>query len=268
MKYFFFLGSFILVLMTSSHSFAIGNIEKHYPQKNSITIKLTDSPANYAALYVEVLEVALYGEEQGWITVSNQSQYINVLALTNGTELELAQIFASEDIYTRMMIRFGHQNNIYFYGDRIDENRVETISKTLGWKGNHDIYIPIYQEIPGDNASEIILDFNVAESINKEGNDYTLAPVVKVMENKSTGISGHIGGGSMVLIEVKNKNYSYSAFADMNGNFLIRGMEPGMYELEITPDFINYNGRPEGRKSTYQIAVESDEIRILDPAIF
>jgi hypothetical protein len=229
----------------------------------SIRVKLTDSTANYAAMYVEVEEIDIYGEEQGWLTISTQAHYINVLSLTNGTEVELGALSnPHDDIYTKVMIRFGTENNLYLYSNSPEQDEVTTLTKSLVWKGPREVMIPIYREVPSLEQADVLLDFNVSRSVYKEGDNYFLQPLITLIENAETGITGKIDGAEMVSVEISNKNNSYSAYTNHLGNFLIRGIEEGVYDMVIIPGLTNENGMQ--KKYVRRVTVKKGVITNLD----
>ena len=236
--------------------------------EHSISVRLTDSPAHYSALYVEILEIDVYGENQGWINISNQRHYVNILSLCNGTEVELANyLYPKEDTYTKLMIRFGNENELYLYGDAEAGDQVASVMKTMVWRGPREIYIPIYCEVPSDDPGEILLDFNVASSVVEEGDEYILQPVITCMDNIHTGICGNVGGVNRAVVIIANEENTYSTYINPLGDFLVRGMQPGTYDVTIIPNYISFDEKMHETIHVYDVSITEDQILQLENAL-
>jgi hypothetical protein len=84
----------------------------------------------------------------------------------------------------------------------------------------------------------ILLDFDAGKSVIQEGNgDYQLKPVINVIDY---AISGSIKGIVLPLeanayVQAISGNDTLSTYANESGAFLIQGVPPGIYSVNIIP---------------------------------
>jgi hypothetical protein len=191
-----------------------------------ITIKMTDAPGDYAALNVEIERVEIYSESSGWVELSNESQIVNVLELTNGVETTLATSTQLEaGLYTQVAVYFGSENSIQV------QSNGEYASLEVGGEGM--IVSDIHAEVSASAATEVLLDFNVAESVELVNGEFVLNPVVETIADAETGIHGQVEAEGLAHVTLTGAGGSFSAYTDASGFFLIRGMAEGSYTLEI-----------------------------------
>lgn len=191
-----------------------------------VTINMTDAPGDYAALNVEIERVDIYSESSGWVTLSNETQMINVLELTNGVETTLASSTELEaGLYTQVAVYFGSNNSIQAQADG------QFAELDLGGEGM--IVVDINEEVSASSNTDILLDFNVAESVVEVNGVFTLDPEVNEIEDTETGIQGQVDAEAMAHITLSNGSVSFSGYTDAQGYFLIRGMGEGSYTLTI-----------------------------------
>lgn len=201
-------------------------------QKNGITVKMTDAPGDYAMLNVEIEKVEIYSESSGWITLSNESQVVNVLELTNGNSVVLgSQSGIDAGMYTQVALHFGTDNELMVHDGG------ETTNFDLSGQGA--VIIDINQNIDANTHSEVLLDFNVAESIHMNGSgsgtvSITIDPSIHYVEDEETGVSGHIEGGIFAAIEMSDGESTFSTFTNANGDFTLQGLAAGTYTLNVT----------------------------------
>lgn len=191
-----------------------------------VTIKMTDAPGDYAALNVEIERVDIYSESSGWVTLSNETQMVNVLELTNGVETTLASSSELEaGLYTQVAVHFGSNNSIQVQSDGAYAE--------LDLGGESSIVVDIAAEVSASASTEVLLDFNVAESVVEINGVFTLDPSVQEIEDSETGVQGQIEGNAFANVTLTGAEGSFSAYTDASGSFLIRGMGEGSYTLTI-----------------------------------
>jgi hypothetical protein len=157
------------------------------------------------------------------------------LQLTNGREVVLARPFEKPDeyeIFTKIRIDFGENNTLL----------VDNVQKTTGHKyskkpiqllmeENRSCIIPLKLPGIGCHTPEILLDFDVAKSVRAHNSDYLLRPQIFHIADPFTGISGKLPGSARALVYVTDFNDIHSAYTDMDGSFLIRGIHGGRYTV-------------------------------------
>lgn len=162
----------VLTLMT-----IITGCKKDDIQQGEITIKMTDAPADFIAVNVEVLQVNVHYANNpgtGWITLQTNAGIYNLLDLQNNVTAVLAnnQTLSIGRI-TQMRLILG-QNNTVATTDTILPLELSSQDQT-GLKINSNF------EITSNGNVEIVLDFDAEKSIVDEGNGtYKLKPVIFV----------------------------------------------------------------------------------------
>ncbi len=204
-------------------------------KEGGVSINMTDAPGDYAALNVEIERVDIYSESSGWVTLSNETQMVNVLELTNGVETNLATSTELEaGLYTQVAVYFGSNNSIQAQADG------QFAELDLG--GESMIVVDINEEISANSNTDILLDFNVAESVVEVGGVFTLDPEVNEIEDTETGIQGQIDTDVIAHVTLSNGSESFSGYTDASGYFLLRGMGEGSYTLTIEAEDENASG--------------------------
>lgn len=201
-------------------------------QGGNFKVRMTDSPADFEALDVEIAEVEVYSETSGWVELSSESQFVDVLSLTNGSEAEIG--FASgleAGHYTQLRITFGNDNNLSVMAGADLGGLSSLLTLDLALQDSHQVVIEIDEQISSENSADILLDFNVAASVIQQGNDYILDPVMTEIHNAETGIQGEVEGAANAYIMVTDGQNSFSTYVDAQGRFLLRGMASGTYNL-------------------------------------
>ncbi len=198
-------------------------------QNNSFTIKMTDAPANYSALQIEIERVEAYLQGEGWMVLSEEAQLVNVLELTNGNSVAIAQESGIQTgLFTAVALYIGDENTLF-----VDENGSQV---SISLEGNARIELAINQQISEDSHAEVLLDFNVAASIIESASgDFVLDPEVTVVTDVETGVQGQLSLPVAAVIMLQNQagEILYSTFADASGAFSISGVAAGAYDLVV-----------------------------------
>lgn len=207
-------------------------------QKGKMEVRMTDAPADYEALNVEIAKVEAYHENSGWILLNSEAQSFNVLSLTNGQEISLtnnAEVEAGQ--YTMLRLTFGSDNTLTHSQETTIGGTTAYISVTsdLSWSGSKEVLIEIDHQVSASGSSSILLDFDAANSIIESGQQYVIEPTITAMKNTTTGIEGRVEGSANALVEISNGSAEYSTYISAEGEFLIRGIEEGTYDLIVYP---------------------------------
>jgi hypothetical protein len=195
----------------------------------TMKVKMTDDPANYAALNMEITKVEAFSEQSGWITLNSQSQMVSVLSLTNGTETILANTAVSAGVYSKLRITFGSTNTLVLNA----ESGGNTCNLGFGSNSSHQVEIEINEQVESNSTAEILIDFNVAGSIIGSGTTYIVNPIMEIIEDAGTGVKGDVDGESFAHVTVWNQSDSVNCYTNFQGKFLIRGLDAGTYDLKV-----------------------------------
>lgn len=147
-----------------------------------MTVKMTDAPATYDSVLVEIDHVEVHyaedeehpGAEEGWVSLETKAGVYDLLQLRNGVTVVLAD---DEEIpsgnITQMRLVLGNDNRVVIAG--ISYSLVTPSAQNSGLKINID------NELEAGEEYEVVLDFDAEKSIVVEGNGgYSLKPVIKV----------------------------------------------------------------------------------------
>lgn len=201
--------------------------KKEEAKGNTFKVRMTDAPGDFVQLNIQVTGVDVYSTSKGWVNLSSQTQSVNVLDLTNGNEIVLANASSVDaGLYTKLRVRFASQASLLLVGGG------STLALT--WTGgNQETEIDISQNISADAGANLLLDFNAAQSVTELGGIYSLEPVITVIYDEETGMQGTINGTSNALVQVSNGNNTYSTYINAQGKFLLRGLAPGNYTIAV-----------------------------------
>lgn len=216
----------LLVSAILVFGFASCKKDKDAPGK-SFKVRMTDTPGDFIQLNVQITSVDVYSQSQGWVNVSSQTQSVNIVSLTNGAEIELANATnISVGTYTKIRITFASQASIMLVGGNS--------SLSLTWTGGQQqVEIAINAQVTGSVGANILLDFNVAQSVTEVGGVYFINPFISIIADEHTGVKGKVTGASAAMVKLHNGGNSYSTYINANGNFLIKGMAPGTYTASV-----------------------------------
>lgn len=229
-----------------------------------LAVKMTDSPAMYAALNVDITGVALLSNETGWIRLSTEPRVIDVLKLTNGAYAPLSR---QNDIrighYTKIKIIFGEVNML---GLNNAPGFPETgpVMVDLAFDGKREIVIDINETVKPSEYTEILLDFDAARSVIENGGKYFLSPKISVITRPRTGIMGNLESALAFDVTgpvfVTNGPDTLSSYTNHEGKFLVRGMKEGLYDVIIYP--VEYNPHSDYREKIHIHGVRVTEDQI------
>lgn len=214
------------------------------PAPKSFKVRMTDSPGDYEALDVEILKVEAYLEGEGWVSLNNDAQFVSVLELTNGAETTLAEQFEGEaqaGVYSKLKFTFGSENHLEVSEALALElgpialNSNGMLDLSFG-SGEQEVIIEIDEEVSAEAGADLLIDFNVAQSIYQEADSFFIQPALEEIENAETGVRGQVSGAVSAMVMIYNDSDTASTFIDAQGNFLLRGMTSGSYDLMAIPN--------------------------------
>jgi hypothetical protein len=203
----------------------------------TLNLSLTDAPAadNFSAVNITFSKVTVNQSSDenvagGWITLSDTPQTIDLLTLNNGTLQKLGVQNLSAGQYNQ--IRFYVTSaQVVLSGETIDITLPSNMFRTVG-----------SFTISNGVTTNLVVDFNVAKSINKNGEkDYSLAlkPTTRLTKVETTGsISGVVKGvatGTLITVSTTDANGNDIATVCNNddGTFKLSYLPAGTYDLTI-----------------------------------
>ncbi|MBK3516349.1 DUF4382 domain-containing protein [Carboxylicivirga marina] len=202
---------------------------------SSIEVRLTDSPAEYEKVLIDVEEVRINAssdDEGGWQTLSTEDGIYDLLEFTNGNDT----LLAGEDLpvgqISQMRLILGDDNSLVKEGSTYPLETPSAQQSGLKFNINAEL-------VEGVNY-KIWIDFDAGRSIVEKGNGtYSLKPVIRTFTEATSGsIKGIINPVNVrsYIAAISAANDTIGTFNDtISGEFLLRGIEAGNYEVEIEP---------------------------------
>lgn len=205
---------------------------------NVFKIDMTDSPANYRRVDIQMTEIDIYHDARGWIPLYTSVRSMNILTLANGVSRNIAQhnnVMVGH--YSKVRILFADRNTVTLNAPMVLGGIDYDAGSTLPLKWMHSSYyveIPIDKQVTPERGARLLLDFDVETSITEGMTALQIDPAINVMMHTTTGLKGVVfGGAAPAFIRIDNGLHEYSAYSDHEGKFLVRGVAAGEYHLII-----------------------------------
>lgn len=187
--------------------------------KATLQVSLTDSPAEYDAVLIEVIDVRINHseDEEGWVSLGNvQTGIYNLLELTGGidTLIAISEVDAGKIGQIRLVL--GENNSVVIDGDTIALNTPS--AQQSGLKIN------VHDTLEAGITYKLLLDFDASKSVVKAGNsgNYNLKPVIRAyLEAQDGAIRGNLANSVHAVITAIINADSASTFTDSTGLFLL-----------------------------------------------
>lgn len=218
---YFFLG---LILMT-----ACGK-EENSSGTAYLAIRLTDAPANYDEVNVEIIGIEVTGSAANTISLDVTPGVYNLLDFTGGVDTLIANGGVPAGKLQQVRLILGTSNSIVV--DGITYPLATPSAMQSGLK------LQVHRELVAGVSYSMLLDFDAAQSVVEQGNgQYSLKPVIRVVSEALNGsISGTINPSlALVPITATEGTSFFSSYTDSTGYFLIPGLPAGTYELYLNP---------------------------------
>jgi hypothetical protein len=200
--------------------------------KSTMKVRMTDAPAAYNAVYIDLQAVEVTGPASGNVMLNVNPGIYNLLDFTNGLDTLIAVgTLDGGSTVEQIRLILGPNNSIVV--DNVTYPLSTPSAEQSGLK------LQIHKTLEPGVTYTVLLDFDAAQSIVQTGNGtYKLKPVIRTIE---AAISGSIAGtiapiGVAATVTATDANgVAYSAAVAANGNFLIAGVLPGVYTVTVTP---------------------------------
>jgi hypothetical protein len=234
----FVLFSLLIVSCDSDESLIQGRAK--------LEVRLTDDPGDYEAVYIDVRDVQINvsgdsANDNGWQSLQGVNAGIyNLLDLVNDKDTLLALADIPSGRLQQMRLILGPNNSVVIDGEEFD---LKTPSaQQSGLKLN------IHQDVKAGMLYTILLDFDVAKSIVKTGNkNFILKPVIRTILNEAGIQTGDIKGWVLPdsvltsVLALQGQDTVASTYTDNTGGYMIKGLNPGSYDLHYLPADSGWN---------------------------
>lgn len=210
----------------------VNSCKKTTPTSGSTnySIKMTDAPGNFDAVYIDLQSVVVTGDDGADVTLNTTPRIYNLLNFTNGIDTLIATGNLHVSSVEQIRLILGPNNSVVVNG----------VSYPLSTPSAQEsgLKIQVHQILQAGVAYNVLIDFDAGQSIHQLGNgNYQLHPVLRSIETAVTGaIKGSITPiGAGVLVTATINGTSYSTLTQANGQFLMSGLPAGAYSVTITP---------------------------------
>jgi len=227
-----------------------------------VNVSLIDAPADYDAVWIEVLgvEILTAGEDESddsaWISIPNEADddHLNLLSLVGGNEAFIGSEEVPAGEITQIRLLLGDDNYLVVDG--------EEIPLTTPSAQQSGLKLQLNQELMAGIQYDLVIDFDAAKSIVKAGNSgqYILKPVLRVVAEESASIEGQVlpVEAEPVIYGIINED-TVSTFTDETGAFALRGLISGDYTIIIDPNE-DYVG-----DTIQNVTATAGEVTVMDP---
>jgi len=219
----------------------------------TLSVQLTDAPfpyelvaeANVTVYKVEARRVSEDDDDDDALTVSpyitlmEEEIETNLLELTNGLTLQLAEIEVPVGTYDQVRVYVKGVNVV------LTDGTVYDLKVPSGDSSGIKVFIDPGITVVGGLSSDLLLDFDVSRSFVAKGNldvnGFNFKPVIKASNLSTAGtLAGNVSTieeetqiglfGAQVSVFAAD-TLNTTSFTDPDGNYTILGLEAGTYEV-------------------------------------
>lgn len=213
----------------------------------NLTVRMTDAPGDYDAVYIDVQDVRVKMEteaefegevdSEGWVSLDNvETGVYDLLTLTGGVTQLLVDADVPAGYVSEIRLVLGTENSVTVDGEKKPLNTPSAQQSGLKLKVNQDLEA-------GENYA-YLLDFDVDESIVATGNGgYNLKPVIRINAEANAGVvTGTVIDPVDLEMDIQHsvslngEGLTITAYTDTEGNFSLHGVPAGTYDLLVTPE--------------------------------
>ena len=206
-------------------------------QMAQVKFILVDAPGDYEEVNIDLRDVLINRsvDDTGWESIGNVQQGIyNLLKYTGGFEALIADTELPAGEIKQVRLLLGPNNTIKL------KNATSAIPLDTPSAQQSGLKLKFNTVLTAGITYTFILDFDADKSIVKAGNSgkYNLKPVIRVTTEALSGaISGKVTfptgvtALSVTATLTSDITKTYSTQTDDDGDFFIKGVLPGSYNL-------------------------------------
>ncbi len=163
---------FLSLLFITFAAVIINGCKKEETGTATLIVNLTDTPATYDAVHVEVIGVEVHANTNGgWMSVPVTDTIYDLLQLQDSANAVLGSLVIPSGTLSQVRLILGTHNTVTV------SNVVYPLS--LSSQDESGLKLNIHQELPANTVYRLVLDFNAAQSVINNGNGtYKLKPVI------------------------------------------------------------------------------------------
>jgi hypothetical protein len=192
-----------------------------------VNVHLTDGPADYDAILIDVQRIEINSDVSGWVSVAPIVPGVyNLLDFSNGLDTLLCTANLPVGHISQMRLILGDNNSIIVNG--VSHPLSTPSAQQSGLKFN------IHQELVANGSYDIWIDFDAGKSIVEQGNGgYSLKPVIRTYTALTNGkLEGFVlPVTAEAVVYAIHGTDTFSAIPAVDGHFMFCGMPEGTYNL-------------------------------------
>lgn len=202
--------------------------------KSQLEVYLTDDPANYDQVVIDVRDVKInYSNDtaNGWRSLSqvNAGSY-DILRLINDKDTILGKTDLDSGRIEQIRLILGSNNYVKIGGQTYT---LETPSAQQS-----GLKINLHQDVNAGILYKLLLDFDASRSIVKTGNGkYILKPVIRAtMQAQGGSLKGYVLPDTVKtsVFAIQGPD-TLAGTLTSGGSYMIRGLNAGTYTLAFVP---------------------------------
>lgn len=179
--------SALLLTLLTLHSFSYalssdelsavwsGNESDSVMNKGSMEVRMTNSESSCFGLILNIVNIEVYNDKTGWVTLNNYDQRISSTSFMNGEESLLANSDLPSGTYSKLRLTFGNSNYLRSSVNNISPNDLRLKQQ--------QVEIPIFQEVNSEMPSQVFIHFDLTTSVTVLPEMYVLNPVMEEIAN-------------------------------------------------------------------------------------
>ncbi len=193
-------------------------------------VRMTDAPGNYQEVNVDLKEVLVHSDKDGWISLTTKAGIYNLLDLTNGLDTLIGSATVPSGTVSQIRLVLGSNNSV-----KVNDTVYPLSTPSAEQSG---LKLQVHETLVENVGYTILLDFDAGKSIIQTGKGtYKLKPVLRTITKSVNGaIQGSVTpAASHPAVYAILGTDTVSTSADSTGKFLIKGLAAGAYKLVFMP---------------------------------
>lgn len=195
-------------------------------------IKITafDAPApeGIEKILLNIIEVSIHSEENGWQILSNVDTTIDFLELVNGVTVVLADDSVPVGMYNQIRLLLADNNHLVIHGEEHDMKVPSGL--TSGLKLHYE------DTLVAGEFVELYVDFDLSKAIVQGSDKYLLHPSFNIFQKDISATLGGIVTDTLgqplenIMIKASAEVYATSTMTDSLGYYMFT-LPGGVYDI-------------------------------------